>query len=264
MIPVSSGTTSCSTAANSCPSGMDIFVLRSRNHLISARSQFGDTFVGVVGVSRPADGCGTCTSYAMNSVDVDAAVAANSALGPAWEAIDGGSWYIRATIHSEPNGDYSSNGWLDNYWLDYLDNSADSSSGDIGFNDGGAQCKSSYLCSTNAAPTLLVGRASSSRATRGAAPAPTARWSSRRARGQRTTSSRPTSRRTTTTVRARAAIAQRTTRCLLAPFTYLAVCCCRPSPAQHIPDIAPEPIQIEQSGTLGSVVVSWWTAQWDC
>jgi hypothetical protein len=58
-----------------------------------------------------------------------------------WVAVDGGSWWMRDSTYSEPNGDYSANCWL---WVYNQD------SNNIMFNDANCgYCTSNYLCSTN-------------------------------------------------------------------------------------------------------------------
>jgi hypothetical protein len=96
---VSAGLNTCAkTNPNSCPDGMDIWVARTKNHWESALSFAADTsYLSITGISKPSGGCGGCTSYAMNS-----GVSEQSA----WEAIDGGSWWIRNTTYIEPSGDY--------------------------------------------------------------------------------------------------------------------------------------------------------------
>ena len=64
-----------------------------------------------------------------------------------WRVTDGGRWWLRDNTHSEPNGDYSADGYLNMYGgsrnnLKNLSN--------IGFNDGGAYSIGNYyLLSTN-------------------------------------------------------------------------------------------------------------------
>ena len=64
-----------------------------------------------------------------------------------WRVTDGGKWWLRDNTHSEPNGDYSADGYLNMYGgsrnnLKNLSN--------IGFNDGGAYSIGNYyLLSTN-------------------------------------------------------------------------------------------------------------------
>jgi hypothetical protein len=67
--------------------------------------------------------------------------------GLAWRVKDGGRWWLRDTLYSEPNGDYTLNGLLsggmnENWNLQ-----------DFNFNDQGAYATGNfYLVSTNAKP----------------------------------------------------------------------------------------------------------------
>jgi hypothetical protein len=121
-----------STDGNSCKDiGMDIVVPRTKAHWTALLSRFGiDYFNTIPGVSKPTGG-GNYTGYAMKSGSV-----------PDWRASDGGSWWIRDSTYSEPNGDYQANCWLLQY---------DWNVNNIRFNDGTCSYSTTrYVCSTNA------------------------------------------------------------------------------------------------------------------
>ena len=64
---------------------------------------------------------------------------------PDWRAIDGGTWWIRDTPFSEPNGDYTAGYWIGGYGV----STATIEAGQ-GFNDlYSGYCATSYVCSTN-------------------------------------------------------------------------------------------------------------------
>jgi len=56
-----------STDINSCPSGMNIWVPRSKAHMDNAVANFPNSAKGLTGIFKPTGGCGGCTSHAMNS-----------------------------------------------------------------------------------------------------------------------------------------------------------------------------------------------------
>ena len=139
-----------SVTANSCHDvGMDIWIPRSHSHLQRAAA-YVESYGGSansdlqpVGVTRPANGCGTCTGTAMN---YDAILAA-SGLYTDWQALDGGTWFLRSSTYNEPNGDYSSNVWLGG--LNYLSSTMASTS--MTFNDitNGYSSGTTYMCAPN-------------------------------------------------------------------------------------------------------------------
>ena len=132
MVPVDSGIrTSRVSDMDSCREmGLQMIVPRTRAHWVSMLGRFGQSYFNTIpGISKPFDG-GNYTGFAMKSGSV-----------PDWRAIDGGSWFMRNSPYSEPNGDYSQNCWLLQYHWD-VDN--------IQYNDGGCSYSTArYLCSTN-------------------------------------------------------------------------------------------------------------------
>ena len=69
-----------------------------------------------------------------------------------WRVGDGGKWWARDNTHSEPNGDYSANGYLSMYSGSRSSNSFNNLS-NIGFNDAGSYSTGNrYLLSTNLKP----------------------------------------------------------------------------------------------------------------
>jgi hypothetical protein len=139
-----------STDHNTCKNyGLDIWIPRSQHHWQRAYSFWTiansgvakSTFMQPMGITRPWNGCGSCTGTAMNR---DAVNAVNGG----WRAHDGGNFWVRSTPMSEPNGDYHANCYL-GLWND---GSLDANMGGISFNDGNCNYNSGtqYLCSTNA------------------------------------------------------------------------------------------------------------------
>jgi hypothetical protein len=139
-----------STDHNTCKNyGLDIWIPRSQHHWQRAYSFWTiansgvakSTFMQPMGITRPWNGCGSCTGTAMNR---DAVNAVNGG----WRAHDGGNFWVRSTPMSEPNGDYNANCYL-GLWND---GSLDANMGGISFNDGscGYSSGTQYLCSTNA------------------------------------------------------------------------------------------------------------------
>ena len=131
-------TTRRNTDANSCPSGMDIWVPRTQTILSKVFAAYGNK-ARAVGVYGGANGCGSCTSKAMNS---------GTAQASHWHSVgrEGGGgdapWFLRSVPYGEPNGDYTSGCWL------YVHGSTDGN-GAL-FNDW--WCKygfTDYVCSTN-------------------------------------------------------------------------------------------------------------------
>jgi hypothetical protein len=119
-----------STDGNSCPSGFNVWVPRTQNHWRAVTHKFGGGNAPF-GVTRNQNGCGSCTSHAMNS---------GTHAGHHWQALGGGKWYLRHSRYGEPNGDYHANCWL----------SGGGDSNQWAGNDHNCHyCYSSYLCSTN-------------------------------------------------------------------------------------------------------------------
>jgi len=87
----------------------------------------------IVDVTRPANGCGGCTKYAMKS---------GSSQQGSWGTTDGSAWWLRDGRYNEPNGDYHANCYLHVY---------DVNPNNVRFNDGNCNYYSSeYLCQKSA------------------------------------------------------------------------------------------------------------------
>merc|ERR1712187_610447 len=83
----------------------------------------------IVDVTRPANGCGGCTKYAMKS---------GSSQQGSWGTTDGSVWWLRDGRYNEPNGDYHANCYLHVHGVN---------PNNVRFNDGNCNYYSSeYLC----------------------------------------------------------------------------------------------------------------------
>ena len=120
-----------STQPNSCPKGWKLWSPQNQQdwQTAQASTKLPARPHLLVDITRPANGCGGCTKYAMKSgVDQQ-----NS-----WVTSDGSPWWLRDTKYNEPNGDYHANCYLHVYKTDPKD---------IRFNDLGCGYSStSYLC----------------------------------------------------------------------------------------------------------------------
>ena len=163
--PVSAGVSTCAAnQANSCPEGTDIWVPRSYNHAKAVWDAYS-SYISFVGIYRPEDGCGSCTSYAMNSEAMEAYD------GTAWTSVADTPepWFVRSTVFSEPNGDYTANcflhtfGWEDGVGWQFNDESC-------------YACSTTYLCSTNVVATSPPTVSPAPTLTRYPTPSPTT-WS---------------------------------------------------------------------------------------
>eukprot|EP00937_MAST-01D_sp_MAST-1D-sp2_P005379 g5379.t1 len=148
---VSGITTYRHTAKNSCPDGTNIWVPRSKDHFKQVNTKFSTatsstwrgTYTELVGIWGNANGCGCCTSHAMNSNTCQD----NHWSGVTNEFADGTTpsspWFLMDNRYSEPNGDYTKDCWLHVEWLN--------SDGSMHrFNDGWCSYGfSKYICSTN-------------------------------------------------------------------------------------------------------------------
>ncbi len=124
---------------NSCQAvGMEIAVPRTQAHLVAMDALYpiATYFRTAPGVYSPTNG-GNYTGCAMNSGS--AGLSCPSLFD--WVSIDGGSFWIRGTSISEPNGDYTAGCWL-GMWAP---------AANPWFNDGwcGYPTGTSYVCSTN-------------------------------------------------------------------------------------------------------------------
>merc|ERR1719272_2930278 len=95
-----------SSQKNSCPSGTKLFSPRTRGDwktfIKSATPLRAPHFI--IDVTRPADGCGGCTKFAMKSSTPEQAT---------WRTSDRSPWWLRSTPYGEPNGDYKANCYMD-------------------------------------------------------------------------------------------------------------------------------------------------------
>merc|ERR1712187_1030275 len=99
----------------------------------------------IVDVTRPANGCGGCTKYAMKS---------GVSQQGSWQTTDGSNWWLRDGKYNEPNGDYHANCYLHVY---------DVNPNNVRFNDGNCGHSSTdYLCQTAAKATDICGPSSPS------------------------------------------------------------------------------------------------------
>merc|ERR1711937_585079 len=129
---------------HSCPSGYKIWSPRNKNDWIVVYNALGKNINKyprkphlIVDVTRPANGCGGCTRYAMKS---------GVAQQGSWRTTDGSAWWLRDGRYNEPNGDYHANCYLHIY---------DVNPNNVRFNDGScAYSSTEYLCQRElAAPT---------------------------------------------------------------------------------------------------------------
>ena len=150
--------------------GLDIVYPRSKEHWIAMREYVGNV-LGKTGSGLTAffRTCGKITQYdrrpngvapegnytgtwgidAGNYTSFIARDPVYYGTGmPDWKTPDKGRWWLRDTVHNEPNGDHDANGFLtiNVFPTDY-------NGADLDFNDGGATYTgTSYLVSTNMKP----------------------------------------------------------------------------------------------------------------
>merc|ERR1711981_74393 len=125
-----------STETDSCPNGWKVWSPRNKNDWTLVYNAMGKTINNypkkphlIVDVTRPANGCGGCTKYAMKST--------TSQQG-SWRTKDGSAWWLRDARYNEPNGDYHANCYLHIY---------DVNPNNVRFNDGScAYYSTEYLC----------------------------------------------------------------------------------------------------------------------
>merc|ERR1711881_517662 len=121
---------------SSCPTGWKIWSPRNKNDWIKVYNAMGQNINNypkkphfTVDVTRPANGCGGCTKYAMKST---------TAQQGSWRTTDGSAWWLRDGRYNEPNGDYHANCYLHVY---------DVNPNNVRFNDGNCNYYSTeYLC----------------------------------------------------------------------------------------------------------------------
>ncbi|KAH8056391.1 hypothetical protein JL721_9991 [Aureococcus anophagefferens] len=125
---------------------MDLWVPRDYAHAAAVRAAFGDAMTKLVGVYRPENGCGACTTTPMNSDDQRAWAALDPGNNVAFTSVAGGEpWFMRSAWYNEPNGNYQADCWLTTTWREGWEEG-------VGFRLDDNQCNicsASYLCSTN-------------------------------------------------------------------------------------------------------------------
>merc|ERR1719453_2666554 len=119
---------------NSCPRGTKIFAPSTksdwRTFLASAGPLRNPNWI--IDITRPQNGCGGCTSNAMNSKNSNQ---------KSWRTSDGAPWWLRSAAYSQPSGDYSANCFMD------LPKKKPSNENHVTFNDQGCNYHSkSYYC----------------------------------------------------------------------------------------------------------------------
>ena len=125
-----------SVEKHSCPKGYKIWSPRNKNDwtiVYNAMKKNINNYPKkphlIVDVTRPANGCGGCTKYAMKS---------GVGQQGSWRTTDGSAWWLRDAKYNEPNGDYHANCYLHVY---------DVNPNNVRFNDGScAYSTTDYLC----------------------------------------------------------------------------------------------------------------------
>merc|ERR1719460_3434124 len=125
-----------SVEKDSCPKGYKIWSPRNKNDwtiVYNAMKKNINNYPKkphlIVDVTRPANGCGGCTKYAMKS---------GVGQQGSWKTTDGSPWWLRDSKYNEPNGDYHANCYLNVY---------DVNPNNVRFNDGNCNYYSTeYLC----------------------------------------------------------------------------------------------------------------------
>merc|ERR1719163_1950628 len=125
-----------STETDSCPNGYKIWSPRNKNDWTIVYNVMKKNINNypkkphfIIDVTRPANGCGGCTKYAMKST---------TAQQGSWKTKDGSAWWLRDAKYNEPNGDYHANCYLHIY---------DVNPNNVRFNDGSCNYYSTeYLC----------------------------------------------------------------------------------------------------------------------
>merc|ERR1712083_425131 len=125
-----------STETDSCPAGYKIWSPRNKNDWTIVYNAMKKNIANyprkphlIVDVTRPANGCGGCTKYAMKS---------GVGQQGSWKTSDGSAWWLRDARYNEPNGDYHANCYLHIY---------DVNPNNVRFNDASCNYYSTeYLC----------------------------------------------------------------------------------------------------------------------
>merc|ERR1712187_525840 len=132
-----------STEKHSCPKGFKIWSPRNKNDFTAVYNAMKKNIANyprkphlIVDVTRPANGCGGCTKYAMKS---------GVSQQGSWQTTDGSNWWLRDAKYNEPNGDYHANCYLHIY---------DVNPNNVRFNDGNCgHSSTAYLCQKAAKAT---------------------------------------------------------------------------------------------------------------
>jgi hypothetical protein len=131
--------------------GLELVMPRSKYHWRAMRNYVTNVlgssdytyFANVAGIYR-STGSGSYTGYIMRNPTSYGSGA------PDWRVLDGGRWWLRDTTYSEPNGDYTINGFLGDMARGSF-TSGTYALGDLLFNDGATYTTGAYyLVSTNA------------------------------------------------------------------------------------------------------------------
>ena len=137
-----------SVEKHSCPKGYKIWSPRNKADWTVVYNAMKKNIANyprkphlLVDVTRPANGCGGCTKFAMKS-----GVSGQAS----WKTTDGSAWWLRDSKFNEPNGDYHANCYLHVYKVD---------PNDVRFNDGNCGHSSTdYLCQIAARKTPCMFR----------------------------------------------------------------------------------------------------------
>ena len=96
IIPIDNGVSTCgANDANSCPAGTDIWVPRNYDHARAVWAAYGQSYITITGIYRTQSGCGSCTSYPMNSDSL----ASYSGVGWTSVADEPEPWFLRSTTY---------------------------------------------------------------------------------------------------------------------------------------------------------------------
>merc|ERR1712151_719256 len=140
-----------STETHSCPVGYKVWSPRNKNDWTTVYNAMKKNINNypkkphfIIDVTRPANGCGGCTKYAMRST---------TAQQGSWRTTDRSAWWLRDARYNEPNGDYHANCYLHIY---------DVNPNNVRFNDGNCNYASTdYLCQKESPAPTTCGPSSS-------------------------------------------------------------------------------------------------------
>jgi len=119
---------------SSCPRGTKLFAPSTKSDWKTFLASTGPLRnpSWIIDITRPQNGCGGCTSNAMNSKNKNQA---------SWKTSDGAPWWLRSTAYTQPSGDYSANCFMD------LGKKKPSNENQVTFNDHSCNYHStSYYC----------------------------------------------------------------------------------------------------------------------